>query len=154
MLEDEKYPKHWRMNSITELEMQSEFLAIMDYFDSIGWHHYELSNWARPGYESMHNQAYWDHSEARGFGLSAASYERGQRWSNSSSFAGYYAGKRENEETLTQDQIQIEQMMFGLRRDGIKIQNSKLQIQSKKTRELEEAGLIEIMENTIKPTKT
>jgi coproporphyrinogen III oxidase-like Fe-S oxidoreductase len=48
MLEDEKYPKHWRANSITEDEMQSEFLAIVDYLESIGWHHYELSNWARP----------------------------------------------------------------------------------------------------------
>ena len=67
MLEDEKYPKHWRENSITEIEMQSEFLAIMEYLNSIGWHHYELSNWARPGYESVHNQAYWDHSETRGF---------------------------------------------------------------------------------------
>ncbi len=154
MLEDEEYPKHWRANSITEDEMQSEFLEIMDYFESIGWHHYELSNFSKKWYESLHNQAYWEHSDTRGFGLSAASFEWWKRWSNSSSFNGYYEWKRDNEEKLTQDQIQIEQMMFGLRRDGIKIQNSKLQIQSKKTRELEEAGLIEIMENTIKPTKT
>ena len=31
---------------------------------------------------------------------------------------GYYAGKKENEEMLTSDQIEIENMMFGLRRDG------------------------------------
>jgi hypothetical protein len=35
MLEDEKYPKHWQANSITEDDMQSEFLAIMDYLESI-----------------------------------------------------------------------------------------------------------------------
>jgi hypothetical protein len=35
MLEDEKYPKHWRENSITEDEMQSEFLDILEYFESI-----------------------------------------------------------------------------------------------------------------------
>jgi oxygen-independent coproporphyrinogen-3 oxidase len=75
MLEDESYPKHWKSNSITEDEMQREFLEIMSYFESIGWHHYELSNFAKPGYESVHNQAYWDHSDTRGFGLSAASYE-------------------------------------------------------------------------------
>ncbi len=34
MLEDESYPKHWRENSITEDDMQIEFLAIMDYFES------------------------------------------------------------------------------------------------------------------------
>jgi oxygen-independent coproporphyrinogen III oxidase len=75
MLEDEKYPKNWKLNSITENEMQIDFLEIMNYFESIGWHHYELSNFAKPGYESVHNQAYWDHSDTRGFGLSAASYE-------------------------------------------------------------------------------
>jgi oxygen-independent coproporphyrinogen-3 oxidase len=74
MLEDEVYPKHWKANSITEDQMQTEFLDIIDYFQSIGWHHYELSNFAKPGYESVHNQAYWDHSDTRGFGLSAASY--------------------------------------------------------------------------------
>jgi hypothetical protein len=35
MLEDEDYPKHWKSNSITAEELQSEFIAIMDYFESI-----------------------------------------------------------------------------------------------------------------------
>ncbi len=87
MLEDEKYPKHWKANSISEIELQGEFLDIIEYFKSLGWDHYELSNWAKPGYRSIHNQAYWDHSNSRGFGLSAASYENGMRWSNSSSFS-------------------------------------------------------------------
>ena len=149
MLEDEKYPKHWKENSITEDEMQSEFLAIMEYLDSLWWHHYELSNWARPGYESVHNQAYWDHSNSRGFGLSAASYEDGMRWNNSSSFSGYYGWKRDNEEKLTPEQIQLEEMMFGLRRDGW--DNNKTSI---KTDMLIADWLIAIDENKIKPTKT
>jgi coproporphyrinogen III oxidase-like Fe-S oxidoreductase len=129
--------------------MQSEFLAIVDYLESIGWHHYELSNWARPWYESAHNQAYWDHSETRGFGLSAASYEWGQRWSNSSSFTGYYASKKENEEKLTLEQIQLEKMMFWLRRDGWQYNGD-----SEKIDTLIADWLIEIIENRIKPTKT
>ena len=40
------------------------------------------------------------------------------RWSNSSSFTGYYGSKRHNTETLTPEQIEMEKMMFGLRRDG------------------------------------
>lgn len=47
MLEDDNYPKHWRENSITENELQKEFIAILDYFESIGWHHYELSNFSK-----------------------------------------------------------------------------------------------------------
>jgi oxygen-independent coproporphyrinogen-3 oxidase len=149
MLEDEKYPKHWKENSITEIEMQSEFLAIMDYLGSIGWHHYEFSNWARPGYESVHNQAYWDHSETRGFGLSAASFELWKRWSNASSFTGYYAGRTENEEMLTPDQIEIEEMMFWLRRDGWICDKKTIKVDA-----LISDWLIEIHENRIKPTKT
>ena len=149
MLEDESYPKHWRENSITADDMQTEFLAIMDYFESIWWHHYELSNFAKPAYESAHNQAYWDHSETRGFGMSAASYEWGMRWSNSSSFTGYYGSKRHNTETLTPEQIEMEKMMFGLRRDGWNY-DKKL----KKLDTLINDWLIEVTENRIKPTKT
>lgn len=47
MLEDEKYPKHWKENSLTEIELQTEFIEILEYFDSIGWNHYELSNFAK-----------------------------------------------------------------------------------------------------------
>ncbi len=149
MLEDEEYPKHWRVNSITEDEMQDEFLAIMDYFESTWWHHYELSNWAKSWYESVHNQAYWDHSETRGFGLSASSYENGMRWSNSSSFNGYYGSKRDNEEKLTPEDTEIEQMMFGMRRDGWNYDK-----RSKKLDTLISDWLLEIHENRIKPTKT
>jgi oxygen-independent coproporphyrinogen III oxidase len=179
MLEDEAYPRHWKANSITEDEMQSEFLAIMDYLESTWWHHYELSNFAKPWYESVHNQGYWDHSETRGFGLSAASYEHWNRWSNSSSFTGYYGWKRDNEEQLTPADIEIEQMMFGMRRDGwdartsfakevlkyeaedlvyeksgSKIPPAPLYKRGSKLDTLISDWLLEIHENRIKPTKT
>lgn len=112
MLENELYPKNWKANSISEDELKGEFLEIIEYFESIGWNHYEFSNWAKPGYESIHNRAYWNHSNSRGFGLSGASYEDGKRWNNSSSFDGYYKGKIENEEHLTNEQLEIENMMF------------------------------------------
>jgi coproporphyrinogen III oxidase-like Fe-S oxidoreductase len=115
MLEDEAYPKHWKDLSITEIEIQKEFLEIMEYFKSLGWNHYELSNFAKPWCESLHNRAYWNHSNYRWFGLSASSYENGIRWTNSSSFSGYYKWVREWEEILTNEQIGIEKMMFGLR---------------------------------------
>ncbi len=152
MLEDEDYPKHWKSNSITENEMQSEFTAIMDYFDSIKWNHYELSNWARPGYESVHNRAYWDHSNSRGFWLSAASYENKQRWNNSSSFGAYYKWEKENEEILTNEQIEIENIMFGLRTDGFDSTDSN--ISTKKIKENIEKWFLKMTSNRVKPTKT
>ena len=112
MLENELYPKNWKANSISEDELKGEFLEIIEYFESIGWNHYEFSNWSKSGYESIHNRAYWNHSNSRGFGLSSASYEDRKRWNNSSSFDGYYQGIIENEEILTDEQIDIETMMF------------------------------------------
>ena len=40
--------------------------------------HYEVSNYARPGYRSRHNQKYWQCDATWGFGLGAASYIRGE----------------------------------------------------------------------------
>jgi coproporphyrinogen III oxidase-like Fe-S oxidoreductase len=87
MLEDGLYPKDWKKYSISECEIETEYKDICECFDSLGWHHYEISNWARPGYECEHNLGYWDHSNYRGFGLSATSYIDGERFENSHSFA-------------------------------------------------------------------
>ena len=112
MLEDELYPKSWKSLSLSEKDIQEEFLEILEYFGEIEWNQYELSNFAKPGYESIHNQSYWNHSNYRGFGLSASSFENRKRWSNSASFSGYYAGKILDEEVLTREQIDLEKMMF------------------------------------------
>jgi coproporphyrinogen III oxidase-like Fe-S oxidoreductase len=56
MLEDGLYPKEWKKYSITEEEMEKEYREICGYFDSLGWHHYEISNWSKPLYQCNHNQ--------------------------------------------------------------------------------------------------
>jgi oxygen-independent coproporphyrinogen-3 oxidase len=155
MLEDERYPKHWKEHSITEIELQSEFIEILEYFEGIGWNHYELSNFSKPWYESIHNQSYWNHSNYRGFGLSAASYENGNRWTNHRSFSGYYAWKRIDEEHLTEEQKKLEIMMFGFRTMGIE----KMSLWNEPRRDdefkkLMSEWLLEIQDNKIKPTKT
>ncbi len=115
MLEDGHYPKDWKWESITEEEMQEDYRTICEYFDSIGWHHYEISNWSKPGYESVHNRWYWDHTNTRAFGLSGTSYVDGRRWTNASSFSGYYAGKNESEEILNGQEIHLEKIIHWLR---------------------------------------
>ncbi len=150
MLEDEAYPKHWKSLSITEKDMQDEFTAIMEYFGKQGWNHYELSNFAKPWYESVHNIAYWNHSDYRGFWLSASSYAGGKRWSNNASFSGYYKWLKVWEELLTHEQIDIEKMMFGLRTNGV----DKGSLDAWKIDSLITEWLLEIENNTIKPTKT
>jgi len=130
-------------------------MDILDYFESLWWNHYELSNWARPGYESIHNQAYWNHLDTRGFGLSAASYIAPRRFSNSDSFSGYYKWQRIWEEFLTPEQIDLEKLMFWLRTSGgYDMGHSSLVIDSAKLDEFISRGLIMCEKNNIKLTKT
>jgi oxygen-independent coproporphyrinogen-3 oxidase len=54
-----------------------------------GYEHYEISNFAKPGYESRHNLTYWRNGEYLGLGVSAASYLQGRRWTNLAGVAEY-----------------------------------------------------------------
>lgn len=115
MLEDGLYPQDWKKYSISEAQMEEEYAQICKYFDSLGWHHYEISSWAKPGYECHHNMWYWDHTDTRGFGLSATSYVWWRRWTNSDLFAGYYRWDIIDTEILTEDEKNLENMIHELR---------------------------------------
>jgi len=51
-------------------------------FASSGRPHYEVSNWAVPGYECAHNLLYWRQGDYRGIGCAAHSHRSGRRWWN------------------------------------------------------------------------
>src|SRR3954454_12944071 len=57
--------------------------------ESAGLEHYEISNFARPGRRSRHNQVYWANEAYFGFGLGAARYIRGSREVNTRDLRGY-----------------------------------------------------------------
>lgn len=54
-----------------------------------GFEHYEVSNYAKPGHRSQHNQKYWQCAPTLAFGLGAASYVNGCRFTRPSSMVGY-----------------------------------------------------------------
>ncbi len=56
-----------------------------------GYHHYEISNYAKPGYECRHNQVYWRNQPYYGFGMGAASYLHGVRLTRPRKTQEYYA---------------------------------------------------------------
>jgi len=58
-------------------------------FEKEGYSQYEISNFARPGYESRHNMKYWTDQPFIGFGCSAYSYFGGMRWGNERSVERY-----------------------------------------------------------------
>ena len=54
-----------------------------------GYHRYEISNYARPGYECRHNITYWKRGDYLGFGLGAASLMKNCRFANAGVLAEY-----------------------------------------------------------------
>lgn len=56
-----------------------------------GYSHYEISNYALPGYECQHNLKYWRCNEYIGVGLSAYSYFNGERFGNTNKFSEYFS---------------------------------------------------------------
>ena len=83
----------------------------------IEFERYEVSNYARKGYESQHNLVYWNGGEYIGFGAGAHSLLNNQRFCNSNDILHYHPGTGE---TRTADSIRAEQIMLGLRlRTGV-----------------------------------
>ena len=81
-----------------------------------GYLHYEVSNYAKPGYESRHNLVYWRNEEYYGIGLGASSYVDGYRMTNTRSLNHYREGNivMEREFVSIDDQMDYE-MILGLR---------------------------------------
>ena len=82
-----------------------------------GFEHYEISNFAKPGFECQHNLLYWTGGEYIGCGPAAHSHWSGTRWANVSDLDDYCANgpRREFEETLDADEKERETLVMGLR---------------------------------------
>mmetsp|Transcript_19983 Transcript_19983/g.55628 ORF Transcript_19983/g.55628 Transcript_19983/m.55628 type:complete len:480 (+) Transcript_19983:87-1526(+) len=67
----------------------SMYTAASSTLQNAGYEHYEVSNYARHGHRSQHNQVYWHGLPCYGFGLGAASYVEGRRFSRPASMPKY-----------------------------------------------------------------
>ena len=64
-------------------DRQSEqFLLLMQWLAAAGYEHYEISNFAKPGFRSRHNSSYWQGKKYIGIGPSAHSFDGNTRWWN------------------------------------------------------------------------
>lgn len=81
-----------------------------------GFTRYEISNYAKPGYESKHNRKYWNLDEYIGIGLAAHSFVGGMRYYNTDKLADYLSGDcRAGCDVLTKQDMMGEYMMLSLR---------------------------------------
>ena len=98
-----------------------EFLLAHQTLTAAGFQHYEVSNAARPGYRARHNSAYWQRRPFVGLGPSAHSGRGPVRCWNVREWEEYRRRSETNQtvradlETLSQDQIALEELYLGLR---------------------------------------
>jgi oxygen-independent coproporphyrinogen-3 oxidase len=96
--------------------------ACMDRLTRAGYLHYEISNFARPGHESLHNLNYWEDGRYLGLGCGASGHLDGERYQNEERLARYLerleAGERPVafSEILTGRRKLGETVMLGLRK--------------------------------------
>jgi oxygen-independent coproporphyrinogen-3 oxidase len=141
-----------------ESDLQWDLLDLaVEELDGRGFERYEVSNFARPGLASRHNQAYWACRPVYGAGAGAHSYgtdgERAWRWWNVARPRDYIAAApdvREEGEELDPHKARAEALMMGLRTaagmvapDGF---DSELD-------ELERSGLVRLAGGRVAPTR-
>lgn len=100
---------------------REEYLAAAELFVAAGYEHYEVSNFALPGFASRHNSAYWTGASYLGLGNGAHSFHDGRRWWNEREWEAYQAlvaqsgHGRAGEERPSPDQTRLESLWLGLR---------------------------------------
>ena len=128
----EFFLRHARGEFREDADADADFFDItMEILGDAGYQHYEISNYARPGFESVHNRAYWLGKDYLGIGPSAVSTIGMQRWQNVCDYSVYIdrvlcgESARGSSETLTDEMKRTERIALGLRtREGIS--NSEL----------------------------
>ncbi|MCH5166456.1 MAG: radical SAM family heme chaperone HemW [Erysipelotrichales bacterium] len=103
-----------------DLKMYNEIRKILK---KAGYKHYEVSNFAKEGYESRHNLNYWNNAEYYGFGLGAAGYKAGFRYTNTKNLHEYIDGNHQAESLLMTYKEQMDnELMLGLRKiEGVDV---------------------------------
>ena len=133
--------------------------ALRQYYDIVeeeltknGFIHYEVSNWAKPGYQSEHNLTYWRNEQYFGCGLGASGYIGETRYKNTVNLSQYldrvFVSKKE--QVSKQDKLTY-QIMLNLRTiEGLDI--SFVKDKEKEINELISSGLLVKKDKRLIPT--
>ena len=121
--------KRYSAGAVPSEDQMAEFYELAQaMLGAAGYHHYEISNWAKPGFASKHNLKYWRREPYLGFGAGAHSFSGRQRWANAHDAAAYVTAIEngrlpiEQLETVTDEMALEEELFLGLRQlDGIDV---------------------------------
>ncbi len=102
-------------------KLAEDYVFVSGSLEGAGLQQYEVSNFARPGFESRHNQVYWQGSDYIGLGMSAHSLLKNRRFWNASTLNEYIQRIQaqgqavEGDEQLPAEMRLLERLVFGLR---------------------------------------
>lgn len=116
-----------------------------DILGAAGYERYEISNYAKPGFECRHNLGYWERREYLGLGLGASSLIKGVRYQNHKKLSAYLKGDYTHEEVqkLTRREEQEETMFLGLRKaEGVLLTEELLEVYKGTLQRLQQKGLL------------
>lgn len=127
IIEDNTMLKINGMRNIDEDIDYEMYKYIEDTLEKNNYIHYEISNYAKNGYQSKHNLVYWNNEEYYGFGLSSTSYINNERITNTKNLRKYLNGKYIGTSISEDKEIKMEnEIMLGLRKlDGIDLDRFK-----------------------------
>jgi oxygen-independent coproporphyrinogen-3 oxidase len=144
----EFFLRHSRGEYREDSDADAEFFEMtMSILEEAGYEHYEISNYARPGFSSAHNRSYWSGEDYLGVGPSAFSTVGTKRWQNIADYREYadrLFDRRptvDRTEELTAEMKRTERIALSLRtRDGVS--EAILQPFAKETDEFVQLGLL------------
>ena len=127
IIEDNTMLKINGMKNIDEDIDYEMYKYIEDTLEKNDYIHYEISNYAKNGYQSKHNLVYWNNEEYYGFGLSSTSYINNERITNTKNLRKYLNGEYLDTSVYEDKDIRMEnEIMLGLRKlDGINLDRFK-----------------------------
>lgn len=105
----------------SEEEVARQYLFTTSFLRRKGYHHYEVSNWARPGFQAKHNLRYWRGGVVLACGVGAYGQGRNSRWANTSDLGAYMglaaSGRlpRDFRTQLVKEAARAERVMLALR---------------------------------------
>lgn len=127
-LEDGCYFADHMPENLADEDAQADmYLGAVELLKTMGFEHYEVSNFSRHGLNSKHNLTYWNNEEYYGFGVSAHGYVNNTRYGNVETLEQYIKDPftRKESKLLTCQEKLEEEIFLGFRkiREGINVEN-------------------------------